>query len=87
MCREKGAVRHDDRLDCLSQGVQYYTEALSISAYETVKQYRQEDWLDLQEAFLDDPQQATQHMALGFSLDQRREARGHRGKSSVPTWV
>merc|ERR1712072_601007 len=38
MCREKGAVKHDDRLDCLAQGVKYYTDALSISAYEAVKE-------------------------------------------------
>ena len=24
MCREKGAVKHDDRLDCLAQGVKYF---------------------------------------------------------------
>ena len=34
MCREKGAVKHDDRLDCLAQGVKYYTDAMAISAYE-----------------------------------------------------
>ena len=34
MCREKGAVKHDDRLDCLAQGVKYYTDALAISAGE-----------------------------------------------------
>ena len=28
MCREKGAVKHDDRLDCLAQGVKYYTDCL-----------------------------------------------------------
>ena len=38
MCREKGAIKHDDRLDCLAQGVKWYTDALAISAYETVKE-------------------------------------------------
>ena len=37
MCREKGAVKHDDRLDCLAQGVKYYTDSLAISAYEQMK--------------------------------------------------
>jgi hypothetical protein len=87
MCREKGAVKHDDRLDCLAQGVKYFTEAMSISAYETVKMRRQEDWKDLNEAFLDDPQQACNHMVMGFSLDQRKKARQLEGKKSVPTWV
>jgi hypothetical protein len=87
MCREKGAVRHDDRLDSLAQGVKYFTDALAISAYETVKLRKQEDWNDMQEAWLDDPQAAASHMAFGFNLDQRRQARQLAGKSSVPTWV
>jgi hypothetical protein len=87
MCREKGAVKHDDRLDSLAQGVKYFTDALAISAYETVKQRRQEDWLDMQEAWLDDPQSAANHIAFGMTLDQRRQARQLSGKKSVPTWV
>jgi hypothetical protein len=87
MCREKGAVKHDDRLDCLAQGVKYFTDAMGISAYETVKLRRQEDFQDLIESWLDDPQQAANHMVLGMSLDQRKVARGLSGKKSVPTWV
>jgi hypothetical protein len=87
MCREKGAVKHDDRLDCLSQGVKYFTDALSISAYETIKTQRQEDWNDLNEAFLDDPQQACNHMVFGFTLDQRRQARQLKGKSVTAQWI
>ena len=87
MCREKGAVKHDDRLDCLAQGVKYYTDAMAISAYEQVKIRNQEDWNDLQEAWLDDPQQAANHMVFGMSLDQRRQARGLKTQKSVPNWV
>jgi hypothetical protein len=87
MCREKGAVKHDDRLDCLSQGVKYFTDAMSISAYETIKTQRQEDWNDLNEAFLDDPQQACNHMVFGFTLDQRRQARQLKGKSVTAQWI
>ena len=87
MCREKGAVKHDDRLDCLAQGVKYFTDAMSISAYETVKIRRQEDFLDLIDSWFDDPQQAANHMVLGMDLDQRRKARGMSGKKPVPTWV
>ena len=87
MCREKGAVKHDDRLDCLAQGVKYFTEALSISAYEQVKQRRQEDWADLQEEWLDDPQSACNHLAFGFSLEQRRHSRQLKTRKSVPNWV
>ncbi len=43
MCREKGAVKHDDRLDCLAQGVKYYIDAMGISAQEVIKARRQEE--------------------------------------------
>jgi hypothetical protein len=87
MCREKGAVKHDDRLDCLAQGVKYFTDAMGISAYEAVKQRRQEDWQDMLESFLDDPQQAVNHLAFGMTLEQRKKARGLQTKKPVPTWV
>jgi len=86
MCREKGAVKHDDRLDCLAQGVKYFTDALAISAQEEIKLRKREEWNDMLEAFLDDPQSETNHIVLGMSLAQKREARGHT-TSSVPTWV
>ena len=87
MCREKGAVKHDDRLDCLAQGVKYFTDAMGISAYEAVNLRKREDWSDLLEAFSDDPQSATNHLVFGMSLDQRKIARGRCGKKAVPTWV
>ena len=86
MCREKGAVRHDDRLDALAQGVKYFTDAMSISAQEVIKQRKREDWNDMLEAFLDDPQTAVNHLALGMNLEQRRKARGFT-KGQSPTWI
>jgi hypothetical protein len=87
MCREKGAVKHDDRLDSLAQGVKYFTDSLAISAHEVIKQRRQEDWNDLLEAWLDDPQAAASHMAFGMSLEQRKQARQQAGKKSGYNWV
>jgi hypothetical protein len=87
MCREKGAVKHDDRLDCLAQGVKYFTDALSISAYESVKMRKQEDWQDILDSWMDDPQSAANHLVLGMDLEQRRQARGKDGRSKTPTWV
>ena len=86
MCREKGAVKHDDRLDALAQGVKYYTDALAISANEQIKLRNQEDWNDMMEAWQDDPQQAASHMAFGMSLAQRKYARGLNDQKSVPHW-
>ena len=87
MCREKGAVKHDDRLDSLAQGVKYFTDAMSISAYEAVKMRKQEEWNDILDTFLDDPQAATNHLVMGMNLEQRRKARGQKTKQVVPTWV
>jgi hypothetical protein len=85
MCREKGAVRHDDRLDALAQGVKYFTDAMSISAKEVIKQRKREDWNDMLEAFLDNPEEATNHLALGFNLEQRRQARG--ASRGIQRWI
>ena len=74
MCREKGAIRHDDRLDCLAQGVKYYTDAMAISASQAIIDRRREEWDDMNEAWLDDPQQAANHMVFNMSLEQRKQA-------------
>ena len=86
MCREKGAVRHDDRIDSLAQGVQWFTDALAISAEGQIKDRRQQEWLDHLEAWMDDPQAEANHMVMGMDLDQRRQARGST-KSHTHTWI
>ena len=87
MCREKGAIKHDDRLDCLAQGVKYYTDALAISAYETVKERNREDWNDLQKMWVEDTESAATAMAFGMSYDQRQAARRLKGQKTVHNWV
>ena len=86
MCREKFAVKHDDRLDCLAQGVKYFTDALSISAQEQINLRKQEDWNDMLEGFINDPQSMTNHLVLGLDAEQRQQARGRSDGKSVPTW-
>ena len=87
MCREKGAVKHDDRLDCLAQGVQYYTDSLSISAYEQVKLRKQEEWNDMLTDFLDNPTSSANHLVFGMDLKQRQQARLKEDNKSAHTWV
>jgi len=87
MCRQKGAVKHDDRLDCLAQGVKYFTDALHISAAEEIKRRKQEDFQSILDDFLDCPQASANHLVLGMSLEQRREAQGRDTGNDVPTWV
>ena len=87
MCREKGAVRHDDRLDSLAQGVKYFTDAMGISAQEAVNQRKREDWQDLLDSWLDDPQSAANHLVLGYDLETRQKARGAACKGNKSRWV
>ena len=87
MCRMKFAVRHDDRIDCLAQGVKYFTDALSISALEQIKLRKREEWDDILQAFLDDPQSSANHLVLGMNVDQRQQAQGNVDGNSVPTWT
>ena len=86
MCREKGAVKHDDRLDCLSQGIQYFTDAMSISAQEQVNMRKRDDWNDMLRSSIEDPQGSANHLVLGFDKDQRQLARRN-SQTSVPNWV
>jgi len=86
MCREKGAVKHDDRIDCLAQGVQYFTDALGISAQEAIKERKRMEWNAMIEEMIDDPQASANHMVLGMNLEQRQQAKGN-SKTSVPNWV
>jgi hypothetical protein len=86
MCREKGAVKHDDRLDALAQGVKYFTDAMGISAQEAIKERKRMEWNAMLEEFLDDPQTSANHLVLGLNLEQRQQAKGN-SKNSVPNWV
>ena len=76
MTRTKFAIRHDDRLDCLAQGVKYFTDCLAISALEQIKLRKQLEWDDMIQGFLDDPQASANHLVMGMNYKQRQEARG-----------
>jgi hypothetical protein len=68
MCREKGAVKHDDRLDSLSQGVQWFIDALSQSAHKQQALRRNEEWKSMMNAFENEPHLATDALVLGRSF-------------------
>ena len=76
MCRDKRAVKHDDRLDCLAQGVKYFTDALSISAQDQIRLRKDQEWEYTLQEFLDNPQASANHLVMGYDLDQRRECQG-----------
>jgi hypothetical protein len=87
MCREKGAVKHDDRLDCLAQGVKYFTDAMSISAHETIKQRKLDEWNSMMQEMIDNPTASANHMVFGMNKEQRDQANLLEDNKSVPNWV
>ena len=60
---------------------------MGISAMETIKQRKRDDWQDILDTWVDDPQSAANHMVLGMDIDQRRQARGAAKKKPLPTWI
>ena len=68
MCREKGATRHDDRIDALSQGVQWFIDSLAQSAFQAQKVRKNEEWMAMLDAFDNAPHLATDDLALGLSF-------------------
>mgnify|MGYP003135958023 CR=1 FL=1 len=85
LTREKGAIRFDDRIDALSQGVQWFTDALSLSAHKQQAQRQQDEWEALQQMLRDDPQRATDALALGLGAHQL--AMRPKDRSKVHTWT
>ena len=87
MCREKGAIKHDDRLDCLAQGVKYFTDALAISATQQMKLRELEEFNSLLEDFLDSPERSANHIVMGMNKEQRDKAKGIESGKPLPTWI
>tara|TARA_R100000742_G_C4181778_1_gene16660 strand:- start:252 stop:515 length:264 start_codon:yes stop_codon:yes gene_type:complete len=87
MCREKGAVKHDDRLDCLAQGVKYFTDAFAINAHDAIVMRKRDEWNSMLQDFLDSPENSANHTVLGMNKDQRDKSRGLDSGKPVPTWV
>lgn len=83
MCREKGAVKHDDRLDCLSLGVKYFQDVMAVSQRDALVQENRERWNRMLTAFVEHPQAATDTLVLGgdFSLNQTI------GGEDISSWI
>jgi hypothetical protein len=48
---------------------------------------KREEWRDMEEAWLEDPQQAANYMALGMTLPQRKQSRLLKKGKAVHNWV
>ena len=69
MCREKGAVKHDDRVDALALGVKYFQDILAISAKEQEIHKSRQQWDNMVEGFLRAPTLATDLLVAGSTFD------------------
>ena len=69
MCREKGAVKHDDRVDALALGVKYFQDILAISAKEQEIGKARDQWNNMVEGFLNAPTLATDLLVAGSTFD------------------
>jgi hypothetical protein len=83
MCREKGAVKHDDRLDCLSLGVKYFQDVMAVSQREAQIQEGRDQWNRMLQTFLEEPQVATDILVQGgtFSGDLKGN------QSTIHSWI
>jgi len=59
---------------------------MAISAYETMKRRKMDEWIDHQQAWLEDPESEANHMVFGFDLSMKQKARQIKGNKSVSTW-
>ena len=83
MCREKGAVKHDDRVDALALGVKYFQDILAISAKEQSIQADRQRWNNMVDGFLNAPTLATDLLVAGsdFSDPITQE------EGAIFTWI
>jgi hypothetical protein len=69
MCREKGAVKFDDRVDCLALGVKYFQDIYAVSEDLEVKRKKDEEFQVLYKALELYPTQTLDRLVLGGGLD------------------
>jgi len=82
MCREKGAVKHDDRVDALALGIKYFQDVLATSAKEAAIEQKRQTWNRMLTAFIETPQEATDCLVLGRDFSSIQQ-----GSSEVYTWI
>ena len=59
---------------------------MGISALEQIKTRKREEWDDMLQSFIEDPQQSANHLVFGFNKQQRQQATDN-SRNSVPNWV
>ena len=54
---------------------------------DAIKLRKREEWDSILEDFLTCPQRSANHLVLGMNKDQRDQAMGLEGNSTVKTWI
>ena len=83
MCREKGAVKHDDRVDALALGVKYFQDVLAISAKESEIGKARDQWNNMVQGFLNAPTLATDLLVAGSDFSEPITAE----EGAIFTWI
>lgn len=65
MCREKGAVKFDDRVDCLALGVKYFLDVLAISQQDQQVQEARRKWNNMLDVMLNNPSLGVDLLVMG----------------------
>ena len=78
MCREKGAVKHDDRVDALAQGVQWFIDSLAQSAHKAQAMRKHEEWTAMMDMLENDPKRAIDALAMGYSFTSLKSTPSNR---------
>jgi hypothetical protein len=65
LSRDKGALKHDDRVDALAMGVSYFTDRLNVSQFEESKNMSREAYTKMITAMNDDPIRFVDELVLG----------------------
>lgn len=65
LSRDKGALKHDDRVDALAMGVSYFTDRLNVSQFEEAKKLSHEAFSKVLTQSEEDPTRFVDDMVLG----------------------
>jgi hypothetical protein len=83
MCREKGAVKHDDRVDALALGVKHFQDILAISSREALISEKRQEWNNMLNMFIEQPTLATDMLVAGRSFNDTEI----QGDTTVYSWI
>ena len=80
--RDRNSLRHDDRIDALAMGVQWFVDAIAQSAHKAQAMRKNLEWQAMVNAFEEHPHEATDALVLGRSFQSLK----HLGTTKVWDW-